>query len=47
MRRLDAIFSFSSLFIYWNDSHVKFPKLFEREADLIVEHKGEIYHLEL
>ena len=26
---------------------VKLPKLFEREADLIVEHKGEIYHLEL
>ena len=26
---------------------VKLPKLFEREADLIVEHRGEIYHLEL
>jgi len=26
---------------------IKLPKLFEREADLIVEHKGEIYHLEL
>ena len=26
---------------------VKLPKLFEREADLIVEYKGEIYHLEL
>ncbi len=26
---------------------VKLPKLFEREADLIVEHKGEIYHLEM
>ncbi len=26
---------------------VKLPKLFEREADLIAEHKGEIYHLEL
>jgi len=26
---------------------VKLPKLFEREADLIVEHKREIYHLEL
>jgi len=26
---------------------VKLPKLFEREADLIVEHEGEIYHLEL
>jgi len=26
---------------------VKLPKLFEREADLIIESKGEIYHLEI
>jgi len=26
---------------------VKLPKLFEREADLVVEYEGEIYHLEL
>ncbi len=26
---------------------VKLPKLFEREADLVVEYEGEIYHLEI
>ncbi len=26
---------------------VKLPKLFEREADLVFEHRGEIYHLEI
>ncbi len=26
---------------------IKLPKLFEREADLIVEYEGEIYHLEI
>jgi hypothetical protein len=26
---------------------VKLPRLFEREADLILEYKGEIYHLEV
>ena len=38
--------------IYVNQQKVKFldvklPKLFEREADLVFEHQGNIYHIEI